>query len=144
MVTLYNVGSHLHRMVVSLCENGDENRGRSPELLLQKICSIKQYFGIHFSPKQGASQEKKMRSLCSIKLMSTCQNWCSLSWKKWPQKAQLTPWSAPSLYSSILKFRNLWSAKYLLCSIHLHGASSMQGGLFLVFSTQYCQINRQE
>lgn len=24
VVTLYNVGSHLHRMVVSLCENGDK------------------------------------------------------------------------------------------------------------------------
>lgn len=70
MVTLYNVGSHLHRMVASLRENGDENRGRFPELLLQKICSIKQfYFGIHFSTKQGANQEKKWGDYVQL-------NWC--------------------------------------------------------------------
>ena len=43
VVTLYNVGFHLHRIVVSLCENGDEERGRSPEFDLQNICAINHF-----------------------------------------------------------------------------------------------------
>lgn len=153
VVTLYNVGFHLHKVVVSLCENGDEKRGRSPKLLLQNICAIIHFliiicFWLHFSPNQGANQEEKMRWLCSINLKATCKIWGTLVQNKIDPKNSIM-WPPHQLPLPL--FINFLIQESVECKIsiivklkHSHGAARVQGGLFLVFSTQYYQRNEQE